>query len=82
MKKLICLLIQVLGFMILFFVFFNPLLVNHLMSIKDLNNNSYHSFLIMTAFALIFLGICGFLSDDKTNNKNYEKMKRGFLIRK
>lgn len=79
MKKLICLLIQILGFMILFCVFLNPELLSQLM--KMFNDNSYYSFLVMIAFTLIFLGIFGFLCEDKLNNKNPKKFKRKYLIR-
>lgn len=46
-----------------------------------MNDNSYHSFLVMIAFALIFLGICGFLCEDKPKNKNHEKFKRQYMIK-
>ena len=81
MKKLLCLLSQTGGFIILFFVFLNPRLVNKIMTILRMNDNSYHSFLVMIAFALIFLGICGFLCEDAPSNKNYKKFKRQHLIR-
>lgn len=81
MKKLFCLLSQTGGFIILFFVFLNPKFVSQTMITLKMNDNSYHSFLVMIAFALIFLGICGFLCEDKPKNKNYEKFQRKYMIK-